>query len=135
MTDKGAINVATIDRFKDSVDTGTIIDANDLEVPLSAQMKYDYLAAIHTMEQLDKLAREIENRKRSRANLKDELYKSCKQALKKLAEDNNALTLKKIDDAIKTLKDCRREIMKIDSAAKESDKLAKIIKDGVSAGS
>ena len=127
--------MATIDRFKDSVDTGTIIDANDLEVPLSAQMKYDYLAAIHTMEQLDKLAREIENRKRSRANLKEELYKSCKQALKKLAEDNNALTLKKIDDAIKTLKDCRREIMKIDSAAKESDKLAKIIKDGVSAGS
>ena len=135
MTGKGAINVATIDRFKDSVDTGTIIDANDLEVPLSAQMKYDYLAAIHTMEQLDKLAREIENRKRSRANLKEELFKSCKQALKKLAEDNNALTLKKIDDAIKTLKDCRREIMKIDSAAKESDKLAKIIKDGVSAGS
>ena len=127
--------MATIDRFKDSVDTGTIIDANDLEVPLSAQMKYDYLAAIHTMEQLDKLVREIENRKRSRANLKEELFKSCKQALKKLAEDNNALPLKKIDDAIKTLKDCRREIMKIDSAAKESDKLAKIIKDGVSAGS
>lgn len=127
--------MATLDRFKDSVETGTIIDANDLEVPLSAQMKYDYLAAIHTMEQLEKLSREIENRKRSRANLKDELFKSCRQALKKLAEDNNALTLKKIDDAIKTLNDCRREIMKIDSAARESDKLAKLIKDGVSAGS
>ena len=127
--------MATIDRFKEALESNTIIDANDLEVPLSAQMKYDYLAAIHTMEQLDKLAREIANRKRSRANLKEELFKSCKQALKKLAEDNNALTLKKIDDAIKTLKDCRREIMKIDSAAKESDKLAKIIKDGVSAGS
>ena len=133
-TDKGAIEMATIDRFKDAVDAGTIIDANDLEVPLSAQLKYDYLAAIHTMEQLDKLAREIENRKRSRMNLKDELFKSCKQALKKLADDDNILTLKKIDDAIRTLKDCRREIMKIDSAAKESDKLAKLIKDGVSAG-
>ena len=127
--------MATLDRFKDSVETGTIIDANDLEVPLSAQMKYDYLAAIHTMEQLEKLSREMENRKRSRANLKDELFKSCRQSLKKLAEDNNALTLKKIDDAIKTLNDCRREIMKIDSAARESDKLAKLIKDGVSAGS
>ena len=134
-TDKGVIDLATIDRFKDAVDAGTVIDANDLEVPLSAQMKYDYLAAIHTMEQLDKLAREIENRKRSRANLKDELFKICKQSLKKLADDDNALTLKKIDDAIKTLTDCRREIMKIDSAAKESDKLAKLIKDGVSAGS
>ena len=127
--------MATIDRFKDAVDAGTIIDANDLEVPLSAQLKYDYLAAIHTMEQLEKLAREIENRKRSRAKLEDELFKSCKQVLKKLADDEKPLTLKKIDDAIKTLNDCRREIMKIDSAARESEKLAKLIKDGVSAGS
>ena len=127
--------MATIDRFKDAVDAGTIIDANDLEVPLSAQLKYDYLAAIHTMEQLEKLAREIENRKRSRSKLEDELFKSCKQVLKKLADDEKPLTLKKIDDAIKTLNDCRREIMKIDSAARESEKLAKLIKDGVSAGS
>ena len=127
--------MATLDRFKEAVETGTVVDANDLEVPLSAQMKYDYLAAIHTMEQLEKLAREFENRKRSRATLKDELFKSCKQALKKLAEDDKPLTMKKIDDAIKTLRDCRREIMKIDSAAKESDKLAKLIKVGVSAGS
>ena len=127
--------MATIDRFKDAVDAGTIIDANDLEVPLSAQLKYDYLAAIHTMEQLEKLAREIENRKRSRAKLEDELFKSCKQVLKKLADDEKPLTLRKIDDAIKTLNDCRREIMKLDSAARESEKLAKLIKDGVSAGS
>ena len=126
--------MATLDRFKEAVETGTVVDANDLEVPLSAQMKYDYLAAIHTMEQLEKLAREFENRKRSRATLKDELFKSCKHAFKKLAEDDKPLTMKKIDDAIKTLSDCRREIMKIDSAAKESDKLAKLIKDGVSAG-
>ena len=127
--------MATIDRFKEAVDTGTIIDANDLEVPLSAQMKYDCLAAIHTMEQLEKLAREIENRKRSRAKLEEELFKSCKQMLKKIADDQKPLTLRKIDDAIKTLQDCRREIMKIDAAARESDKLAKLIKDGVSAGS
>lgn len=127
--------MATLDRFKEAVETGTTIDANDLEVPLSAQMKYDYLAAINTMEQLEKLAREIENRKRSRAKLEDELFKSCKQLLKKLADSEKPLTLRKIDDAIKTLKDCRREIMKIDSAARESDKLAKFIKEGVSAGS
>lgn len=127
--------MATIDRFKEAVESGTIIDANDLEVPLSAQMKYDCLAAIHTMEQLEKLAREIENRKRSRAKLEDELFKSCKQVLKKLADDEKPLTLRKIDDAIKTLNDCRREIMKIDSAARESEKLAKLIKDGISAGS
>ena len=127
--------MATIDRFKEAVESGTITDAHDLEVQLSAQMKYDYLAAIHTMEQLDKLAREFENRKRSRENLKAELFKSCKQAIKKLADDDKELTLKKIDEATKILTDCRREIMKIDSAAREGDKLAKLIKDGVSAGS
>ena len=126
--------MATLDRFKEAVDTGTIIDANDLEVPLSAQMKYDYLAAVHSMEQLEKLLREMENRKRSRADLKAELFKSCKHTIKKLADDGNPLTLRKIDDAIKLLKDCRREIMKLDSAGRESDKLAKYVKDGVSAG-
>lgn len=126
--------MATIDRFKEVLESGTIIDANDMEAPLSAQMKYDYLAAVHTMEQLDKLAREIENRKRSRTNLKADLFKSCKQALKKLADDENELTLKKIDDAVKILTDCRREIMKIDSATRESNKLFDLIKDGVSAG-
>ena len=126
--------MATIDRFKDVLETGTIIDANDMEAPISAQMKYDYLAAVHTMEQLDKLAREIENRKRSRTALKEDLFKSCKQAIKKLADDGNPLNLKKIDDAIKLLTDCRREIMKIDSAARESNKLFDFIKDGVTAG-
>lgn len=126
--------MAVIDRFKEALESNTITDAHDLEVPLSAQMKYDYLAAVHTMEQLEKLAREIENRKRSREQLKADLYKSCRQAIKKLADGEKELSLKRIDDAIKLLKDCRREIMKIDSAAKESDKLAKFIKDGVSAG-
>lgn len=126
--------MAIIDRFKDALESGTITDANDLEVPISAQMKYDYLAAVHTMEQLEKLLREIENRKRSREGLKADLYKSCKQAIKKLAEDEKPLSLKRIDDAIKLLKDCRREIMKIDSAAKESDKLTEFVKDGISAG-
>lgn len=126
--------MAVIDRFKEAVEAGTITDANDLDTPMSAQMKYDCLAAIHTMEQLEKLAREIENRKRSRTNLKADLFKSCKQAIKKLADDDKDLTLKKIDDAIKILTDCRREIMKIDAAAKESSKLAEYIKDGVSAG-
>ena len=126
--------MAIIDRFKDALESGTITDANDLEVPISAQMKYDYLAAVHTMEQLEKLLREIENRKRSREDLKADLYKSCKQAIKKLDDDEKPLSLKRIDDAIRLLKDCRREIMKIDSAAKESDKLAEFVKDGVSAG-
>ena len=125
--------MAVIDRFKDALEVNKITDANDLEVPMSAQMKYDYLAAVHTMEQLEKLAREFETRKRARTKLQDELFKSCKHTLEKLAKDEN-LTLKKIDDAIKVLNDCRREIIKLDSVGKESERLAKLIKDGVSAG-
>lgn len=126
--------MATIDRFKDAVDKGRISVGGGAAAPLSAQMKYDYLAAIHTMQQLENLAAEIEIRKDYRAKLKNELLKSCCQSLKKLAEDEDNLTLRKIDAAIKMLNDCRSEVAKIDSATREADKLAELIKDGVSAG-
>ena len=125
--------MATIDRFKEIMDSGKI-KSGDVDVPLSAQLKYDYLAAIHTMEQLENLAAEIESRKKYRAELREKLMRSCSQSLKKLGEDEEGLTVKKIDAAIKMLLELRMEIIKVDSAAKESDKLAKFIRDGVSAG-
>ena len=125
--------MATIDRFKEIMDSGKI-KSGDAEIPFSAQLKYDWLAAIHTMEQLENLAAEIESRKKYRADLKEKLLKGCRQSLKKLGEDEEGLTLKKIDAAIKMLLEFRQEIIKVDSAAKESDKLAKFIRDGVSAG-
>ena len=131
---KEAVDLATIDRFKDAVDKGRISVGGGAAAPLSAQMKYDYLAAIHTMQQLENLAAEIEVRKEYRAKLKNELLKSCCQSLKKLAEDEDNLTLRKIDAAIKMLTDCRYEVAKVDSATREAEKLAELIKDGVSAG-
>ena len=125
--------MATIDRFKEIVESGIILDADDMEAPLSPQMKYDFLAAINSMEQLEALKAEIENRKKYRAKLKAELLKSCCQSLKKVVEDENGLTLKKIDAAIKMLSDCRYEVTKIDSVERETDKLAKIVRHGVSA--
>ena len=86
------------------------------------------------MEQLENLAAEIESRKKYRAELREKLMRSCSQSLKKLGEDEEGLTVKKIDAAIKMLLELRMEIIKVDSAAKESDKLAKFIRDGVSAG-
>ena len=125
--------MATIDRFKEIVESGIILDADDMEAPLSPQMKYDFLAAINSMEQLEALKAEIENRKKYRAKLKAELLKSCCQSLKKVVEDENGLTVKKIDAAIKMLSDCRYEVTKIDSVERETDKLAKIVRHGVSA--
>ena len=126
--------MATVDRFKEAVDKGRISVGGGAAAPLSAQMKYDYLAAIHTMEQLTNLAAEMENRSEYREKLKAELLKSCCQSLKKIADDQNGLTVKKIDAAIKMLSDCRYEGTKIESATRESNKLFDLIKDGVSAG-
>ena len=126
--------MATVDRFKEAVDKGRISVGGGAAAPLSAQMKYDYLAAIHTMEQLTNLAAEMENRSEYREKLKAELLKSCCQSLKKIADDENGLTVKKIDAAIKMLNDCRYEVTKIESATRESNKLFEFIKDGVSAG-
>ncbi|MBR2519351.1 MAG: hypothetical protein IKE46_06170 [Selenomonadaceae bacterium] len=125
--------MATIDRFKEMMDSGKI-KSGDIDVPFSAQLKYDWLAAIHTMEQLENLAAEIESRKKYRTELREKLLRSCSQSLKKLGEDEEGLTVKKIDAAIKMLMELRMEIVKVDSAAKESEKLAKFIRDGVSAG-
>ena len=41
--------MATIDRFEEVVDSGIIVDADDMEAPLSPQMKYDFMAAINAM--------------------------------------------------------------------------------------
>ena len=130
---KEAFHLATIDRFKEAVEKGLISVGGGAAAPLSAQMKYDYLAAIHTMEQLNTLATEFENHRDYRAKLRDDLIKSCSQALKKLADDEN-LSLQKIDTAIKKLMDFRCELAKIDGANRESEKLFELIQDGVSAG-
>lgn len=125
--------MATIDRFKDVINSGKI-SAGDVDVPLSAQLKYDYLAAIHTMEQIENLAAEIASRKKYRAELREKLLSNCRQSMKKFGEDDDELTVKKLDATIKMLTECRNEIVKLDTASKESDKLAKLIRDGVSAG-
>ena len=125
--------MAIVDRFKEVVESGVIMDADDMEAPLSPQMKYDFMAAINSIEQLESLIAEIANRKKYRVKLKTELLKSCCQSLKKLADNDEDFTLKKIDMAIKMLTDCRYEVTKIDSVEKETEKLSKLIRKGVSA--
>lgn len=125
--------MATIDRFKEVVESGVIVDADEMEAPISPQMKYDYMAAINAMQQLMDVTAEMTNRKNSRTKMKAELLRICCQSLKKIAEDENGLTIKKIDAAIKLLSDCRYEITKIDSAERETDKLAKLVSKGITA--
>lgn len=125
--------MATMDRFKDALKKGKVsADAN--ASPLTAQMKYDYLAAIHTMEQLTDLAGEFESRKKRRVSLREKISAGCKNSLKKLSDSEEILTLKQIDSAIKGLQECRNELLKLECVEQESAKLAKFIEDGISAG-
>ena len=125
--------MATIDRFKEVVDSGIILDADEMEAPLSPQMKYDFMAAINAMSELESVIADVANRKKYRTKLRTELLKSCCQSLKKLADDEDGFSLRKIDMAIKMLTDCRYEVTKIDSADKEVDKISKLIRKGVGA--
>ncbi|MCR5833712.1 MAG: hypothetical protein K6G55_03585 [Selenomonadaceae bacterium] len=124
--------MATIDRFKDAVNQGKV-SAENGAASLSAQMKYDYLAAIHTMEEILSITKAIENRNGYRQRLRNELLNNCRQSLSKIVNEEE-LTIKKIDAAIKVLTDCKSEIAKIDSATKESTRLAEYVRDGISAG-
>ena len=126
--------MATIDRFKEILNTGKIF-TEGASMKLDAQLKYDYLAAVHTMEQLEDLAAEIKDRNKKRDDFKAKLLNSCRNTLKNMVEDPNGLKeLKNIDHALKVLNDCRTELLKLEGGAHESRKLAKKIEDGVSAG-
>ena len=125
--------MATIERFKQALARGGV-PAEGKVVPLTPQMRYDYLSAVHTMEQLTKLAEEITKRNEHRDKLTEKISASCKLALKKIVDSDETITVKIIDSAIQGLRECRNELLKIEAADKESDKLAECIRDGVSAG-
>ena len=125
--------MATIERFKQALARGGV-PAEGKMIPLTPQMRYDYLSAIHTMEQLLKMSEEITKRNEQRDKLTEKISTSCKLALKKIVESDEPLTVKIIDSAIQGLRECRNELVKIDAADKEADKLAECIRDGISAG-
>ena len=125
--------MATIDRFKEPLQKGGISIDGKL-IPLTAQMKYDYLAAIHSMEQLLNVIEAMDKQNKKRANLREKISNSCKMSLKKLVESDEIITLKQIDSTIQGLQDCRNELLKLETADKETAKLFEFVKDGVSAG-
>ncbi len=125
--------MATIDRFKEPLQKGGIAIDGKL-IPLNAQMKYDYMAAVHTMEQLLNLAAAIEKNNKRRADLRTKLSNSCKMSLKKIVESEDIITLQQLEAAIHGLQECRKELANLEIADKETAKLAEFIKDGISAG-
>lgn len=123
----------TIDRFRIPLEDGEI-EADGEYLRMTPQMKYDYLAAVHSMEQLTNVVEAINKQNAKRANLREKISNSCKMSLKKLADSPDVLTLKLIDLTIQGLQDCRNELLKLDTADKETARLYEYVKDGVSAG-
>ncbi len=127
--------MATMERFNAALKKGAIPLETGATVPMTAQMKYDYLAAVHTMDQLLNLTDDMEKTSKNRAAMREKFFKSCRITLKKLVDENATFdSIKQIDSAIKALKDCRDEVAKIDYAEQESKRLYKFVEDGVSAG-
>lgn len=124
--------MGTFERFQDALKNGTVTPEGGEK--LSAQLKYDYLAAVHTMEQILNLEKEFKSRKERREQLLEKISASAKKSLQKIVESEGVFTLKQIDAAITGLQECRSEILKIEHSEKIDGKLSKIIKDGVSAG-
>ena len=124
--------MGTFERFQDALKNGTVTPEGGEK--LSPQLKYDYLAAVHTMEQLLNLDKEFKNRKKNRTQLLEKISNSCKMSLKKIVDSEGVFTLKQLDAALKGLQECRSEILKIEHSESIDAKLSKIIADGVSAG-
>ena len=125
--------MATIDRFKEPLEKGGLMIDGKF-IPLTAQMKYDYMAAVHTMEQLLDLAAAIDKQNKTRDAFHAKISSSAKLLLKKIVDSDELITLKQIDAAIQGLKECQKELIKLDATAKETAKLSEYIKDGISAG-
>ena len=124
---------STVERFKEPLQKGAI-EAGGQSLKMDAQLKYDYLAAIHSMEQLLNVIEAMDKQNKKRANLREKISNSCKMSLKKLVENDEIITLKQIDSTIQGLQDCRNELLKLETADKETAKLFEFVKDGVSAG-
>ncbi len=124
--------MGTFERFQDALKNGTVSPEGGEK--LSAQLRYDYLAAVHTMEQILNLEKEFKSRKERREQLLEKISSSARKSLQKIVESEGVFTVKQIDAAIKGLQECRSEILKIEHSEKIDGKLSQIIKDGVSAG-
>ncbi|MBQ7197635.1 MAG: hypothetical protein IJS29_00065 [Selenomonadaceae bacterium] len=124
--------MGTFERFQDALKNGTVNP--DGGEKLSAQLRYDYLAAVHTMEQIMNLEKEFKSRKERREKLLEKISASCRKSLKNIVDSEGVFTLKQIDAAITGLQECRSEILKLEHSEKIDGKLSKIIIDGVSAG-
>jgi len=125
--------MATVDRFKNVLKKGALPDELG-GAELTAQAKYDFLAAVHTMEQIQNVAHTLEKRAVKRNSFREKVCKSSRNALEKiLPQRDEAYSVAEIDHAIKILTECRAELLAMDGEEKADHTIQKLIADGITA--
>lgn len=130
---RDGINMATIDRFKDILKQGRLPEEQGGQ-PLTAQTKYDFLAAAHTMDQILELTATLEKRAKKRSSLREKLAATSRKALQKLMDHDDGFSrVKDVDAAINVLTACRTELLALEGEEQSEKALKKIIADGITA--
>ena len=125
--------MATIDRFKDILKSGHLPKEQGGQA-LTAQTKYDFLAAAHTMDQILELTATLEKRAKTRASLREKLAATSRKSIQKLMDSENGFSrIKELDAALKVLTACRMELAAMEGEEQAEKALKKIIADGITA--
>ena len=126
--------MATVDRFKDMLKSGSLLPELGGN-SLTAQAKYDFLAAVHTMEQIENVQAIIAKRSKKRAEFKKKFAHTVKNTLQNLLdkEDEEIADAQNIESAVKALLACHNELLKLEGEEKEDAIIAELVKDGVTA--
>jgi len=124
--------MATMERFQAVIKEGEL--PSELGgARLSAQAKYDFLAALHSMEQLTAVIEAIDKRKKKRETLKEKIIGTTKKSVSKLIEGDFS-SIKDIEKIIEILEVCKKELMMIECEALSDKAIGKLVVDGISAG-
>ena len=119
---------SVIERFKQISDNGKFGSQT-----LDPQMKYDVLAAIHSMEELESVINALDAHAKKRESLRKKLVMNAQAALGNLI-DMEDWKISDVDAALKVLNSCRNEIARIEGEETTEKTFRKLVQDGISAG-
>lgn len=119
---------SVIERFRDISKAGKIGSQS-----FDAQMKYDFLAAIRSMEEVEDVLKALETRSKKRESLRAKLIENAHATLKTLIELEE-WKISDLDNALKVLNACRSEMLTMEAQSNAEKAIQKLVADGVSAG-
>ena len=119
---------SVLERFRDMSKAGKIGSQS-----FDAQTKYDFLAAIRSMEEVEDVLKALETRSKKRESLREKLVNNAQATLGSLI-DLEEWKISDLDNALKVLNACRSEMLTMEAQANAEKAIQKLVADGVSAG-